>query len=303
MVLLLAEIWDKMPTVAGTTVVACLIAAVSIGLGLIRRWLVLLPLPVIAFYDWALCRELLEPGFGKLVVDELGWGWVVGQFVGWNLPYAVGVVACVRISPRRPRRLLDRVFLVGAMGAFLIVGGAAVWTHGAKTVGRAELQFPSHESNGQITGRTLALFHGDGAIRLTHEWFRRRLDVPSDAEYYRQRLSVDHDSWSIEHLAPDRYPKTFAYALNDWRLLGLGLYDATRQDVSITVIELPLWLVIVGGALLLTACIRAYTRRGQQAHTICTGCGYNLTGNVTGRCPECGRTFARRDNHHATHAS
>jgi hypothetical protein len=61
--MLLAEISDKTPTIIGVTVVACLMAAASVGLGLIRRWLILLPLPAIAFYDWAACDELFECGY------------------------------------------------------------------------------------------------------------------------------------------------------------------------------------------------------------------------------------------------
>jgi len=102
-VLLLAEISDKMPTVAGTTVVTCLITAVSLGLGLIRRWLVLLSLPVIAFYDSALCKELLEPGFGQLIITELGWRYVIGCFAGWNLPFLIAF-GIVSLRPHRCRR-------------------------------------------------------------------------------------------------------------------------------------------------------------------------------------------------------
>ena len=89
-----------MPTVAGTTVVACLIAAVSVGLGLIRRWLVLLPFPVIAFCDWAMLMELHEPGFGQLVVDELGSDLIIRQFVGWNATFLV-VCGIVMLLPPR----------------------------------------------------------------------------------------------------------------------------------------------------------------------------------------------------------
>jgi hypothetical protein len=152
---------------------------------------------------------------------------------------------------------------------------------------------PSHESAGRITGCTLALFQGDGAVCLSHESFWRQLATPSDAQYYCRHLSVNHDSWSIEHLAPDHHPKSFAYALNDWRFLGVGLYDATRQETNITVIELPLWLAIAGGAFLLATSLRAYTRRGKASVGICVECGYDLTGNVSGRCPECGREARR----------
>jgi hypothetical protein len=97
---LLAEISDKMPTVTGTTVAACLIAGVAIGLGLIRRWLVLLPLPIVVLYNLSMWAELHEPGFGGAIIRELGWSYVLGCFVGWNLPFplAMGIVA---LRPRR----------------------------------------------------------------------------------------------------------------------------------------------------------------------------------------------------------
>lgn len=99
--LLLAEISDKMPTVAGTTVVACIIALMAVGFGLFRRWAVLLPMPLIVLYDLALWEELHEPGFGQLIFDELGRTWVVGQFLGWNLPFVIACAALLMIPNRR----------------------------------------------------------------------------------------------------------------------------------------------------------------------------------------------------------
>ncbi|MBL8879217.1 MAG: hypothetical protein JNG88_08865 [Phycisphaerales bacterium] len=99
--LLLAEIADKMPSLAGTTVVACVIGLISLGFGLVRRWLVLLAAPVIVFYDWALWSELHEPGFGQLIIDEFGWGWIIGQLVGWNVPYSVSI-AIALLGDRSP---------------------------------------------------------------------------------------------------------------------------------------------------------------------------------------------------------
>lgn len=98
--LLLAEISDKMPTVTGTTVVACVIAIIAFALGLKRRWLALLPAPVIAFYDWALWSELREPGFGQLIISELGWTYVIACLAGWNLPFLVAGTI-VALLPRR----------------------------------------------------------------------------------------------------------------------------------------------------------------------------------------------------------
>lgn len=35
--------------------------------------------------------------------------------------------------------------------------------------------------------------------------------------------------------------------------------------------------------------IRHYVERRKQYFRICTGCAYDLTGNISGVCPECGR--------------
>lgn len=103
--LLLAEISDKVPTVAGTTVVACIIALIAFGFGLIRRWLVLLPMPLFMLYDLAFWEELHEPGFGQLIFDELGRTWVVGQFLGWNLPLVIACAVLLMIPSRRRGQL------------------------------------------------------------------------------------------------------------------------------------------------------------------------------------------------------
>lgn len=48
----------------------------------------------------------------------------------------------------------------------------------------------------------------------------------------------------------------------------------------------PLWIPLgLAGA----AAAFFWTRRPRAAEGACTACGYDLTGNVTGRCPECGR--------------
>ena len=55
-------------------------------------------------------------------------------------------------------------------------------------------------------------------------------------------------------------------------------------------IDMPIWmLAILLGMYPLMRCVfaarNAWTRRGVRH---CSVCGYNLTGNTSGRCPECG---------------
>ena len=48
---------------------------------------------------------------------------------------------------------------------------------------------------------------------------------------------------------------------------------------------LPLWIPIV---LCLVVAALAHRRARKPAPGACRKCGYDLTGNVTGVCPECG---------------
>lgn len=49
--------------------------------------------------------------------------------------------------------------------------------------------------------------------------------------------------------------------------------------------SLPLWIVILANGL--TTWVLIKRRRGQPSHARCK-CGYDLTGNLSGVCPECG---------------
>lgn len=55
-------------------------------------------------------------------------------------------------------------------------------------------------------------------------------------------------------------------------------------------IHLPLYSPILIGLLISGLLgVRTWRRRGDQGRTgMCRSCGYNLTGNTSGRCPECG---------------
>jgi hypothetical protein len=62
-----------------------------------------------------------------------------------------------------------------------------------------------------------------------------------------------------------------------------GPFPAGSFSTEVTV---PLWAPFVGAAGLAVACWRLDRRRPPGA---CPKCGYDLKGNTTGVCPECGR--------------
>ena len=63
----------------------------------------------------------------------------------------------------------------------------------------------------------------------------------------------------------------------------LARYQLEQQQAGVAV-SIPLWIPLAI-FVLLAACL--WRARVVELH-VCTTCGYNLTGNVSGRCPECG---------------
>lgn len=57
----------------------------------------------------------------------------------------------------------------------------------------------------------------------------------------------------------------------------------------VTAVAVPLWMPLI---LVLTPTIGLCWRDRRVPAGHCPSCGYNLTGNVTGRCPECGKPIA-----------
>jgi hypothetical protein len=81
------------------------------------------------------------------------------------------------------------------------------------------------------------------------------------------------------------------YDLHD---VGDGLFGnpatlAETTPVTGFTVELPYWFVVLLTAVLPgLATFRALRSRRRGHMGQCGGCGYNLTGNVSGVCPECG---------------
>jgi len=102
------------------------------------------------------------------------------------------------------------------------------------------------------------------------------------------------------HVAIRPYQPAYRMGLHVWNLLGreslpLRLFPHyVYQDGAHIVIPISFVLMAVGLATLLMwrPWIVARRREGR-----CDACGYDLTGNVSGICPECGRAFTRLPTH------
>jgi hypothetical protein len=78
------------------------------------------------------------------------------------------------------------------------------------------------------------------------------------------------------------------YSDAPWGDFSYGLTWVHRsfiKDGGARLFLTPLWLPLLGSAILTAAA----WRQDRRAPGYCR-CGYDLTGNVSGRCPECGRS-------------
>lgn len=138
-----------------------------------------------------------------------------------------------------------------------------------------------------LTGLALVALTLDVLSRVT------RLEMPSQdswtAEDGNLRFISIRDADPIE---PDRQRR--------WNLFGLGYSDhilcvgggCPAWRFRVTQARLPLWMpLVLFAAYPLVAFARGPLRRWRRRkRSGCRQCGYNLTGNVSGRCPECGAT-------------
>jgi hypothetical protein len=71
-----------------------------------------------------------------------------------------------------------------------------------------------------------------------------------------------------------------------WRLAGFSFTDGRVEDLAVQDVVVPYWFLVAVSAGITIASAERSSRRPPMG--CCPACAYNLTGNVSGICPECG---------------
>jgi len=103
--------------------------------------------------------------------------------------------------------------------------------------------------------------------------------------------------WEIRGPADIWHPNRVDALLTDWKLFGpqLGLLrprvilDSARHAYEPPSVVLPIWVLLI--ATLIPVLVAWWRDRGHLKPGHCQNCDYDLTGNVSGVCPECGEAI------------
>lgn len=88
-------------------------------------------------------------------------------------------------------------------------------------------------------------------------------------------------NWSL-------FPSTTNALWSNWKI-----WPALEKNGKFHTGTIPLWILFV--LIAVPSAIALWRTRRLAVAGHCTRCGYNLTGNTTGRCPECGANTACRN--------
>ena len=90
--------------------------------------------------------------------------------------------------------------------------------------------------------------------------------------------------WPVAYRAP-QLDHPFGYGLT-WPKVGSQRFPDTSRLHQVLI---PIWLILVP---VVIAAIYLWRSDRRTAPGHCPHCNYNLTGNTTGTCPECGHALA-----------
>lgn len=154
------------------------------------------------------------------------------------------------------------------------------------------------ESYRKLRGHNFVYLGLDYEGGYTWHWTLENGQLQVQYGYRVPRDSVETPSWSSFSL----FGLRFAYQIQlrdygDWFEGGGRPLPASRRCGTRHVhVEVPLWHpLVVFAAYPILAFIRGPARRyRRRKRGLCIKCGYNLTGNVSGVCSECGTMVSDR---------
>ena len=173
--------------------------------------------------------------------------------------------------------MLRHVFnLLTVVSLLLCVAVGALWVRSRFRADHVYLEVSAGEGGGAVT-RYLFTEPGVLGYGWSIDWDGRR-SGGWDLSYRESEPSWFHYS----RLVPE---------VNEW----VRLHSPPGTPAESVTYTVPSWMLVLAlGARPAIVARRVLSGRRRRKVGVCQSCGYDLTGNVSGACPECGRAADRR---------
>jgi hypothetical protein len=170
--------------------------------------------------------------------------------------------------------------VVSAISLLLCLASVVLWVRSYLYLDLFEMPRPDYPDGTRISGPDIAF--NEGQARLAWRRWLVFNDEDSDRHFWRSLTGeAANRVWQLDHglILPRNYHHfgPFSYGYEYDRGSGTGVWF----------FSIPLWFAFASFTAYPTwRLVRAWRQEGHDLH--CRRCGYNLHGNTSGVCPECG---------------
>ena len=169
-------------------------------------------------------------------------------------------------DPRCRRYIFNALACISLL---LMLAAVALWIDGASHRHLAGYAYDNWDTS---------IDSNSGMMAISHT--RNQINFNSGSYWFRHVQYLDYVPWMAGHLAG------FGYS---W---GPYPYFSGSLILAVYALYLPLWFIVL--MLTMLPALWVFRRRGQikRQPNACPACDYDLTGNTSGQCPECGMNTA-----------
>jgi hypothetical protein len=174
-----------------------------------------------------------------------------------------------------------------AMSLLLCAATATLWVRSRSCEDQIGLVTEKLGDGSPVMVRQLGVMAG-ARLWLSYYRFTPNSDLPATDDLYDLRTLPTRTrfDWTVNDRQTDELA---SWNRSVWNRLGMGADSSHNSEIDSRAVFVPYWFVI---SLTLAPFVYVVFRNRRRRQLVepehCARCGYNLTANTSGVCPECG---------------
>ena len=166
---------------------------------------------------------------------------------------------------RRPRYIFNTLTVVSYL---LLLGTVGMWVDGAFYVNSVEYNFADYYS-------------------VSFDWEQGKSDISIISR--ENKIDSGLETYRIKSGGSSRIPPTSGI---EWTIMDFSLrWNAVYVYARVYGVTIPHWFLTLIFATFPAIWLFKWNKRRKLGPNACRACGYDLTGNESGKCSECGKTI------------